>query len=179
MTTQNNAIVKVTVESRQTLINDVLYIIDRFYRQPGFGVSGLYMEQDKIVYSTGIGSWYWGTFNGVSTQELKEFKNNFWKNEHESKFHIVFEWLLAHPMVSGSVYGRITLADRIERALKECTESVPFNGGMYLHFGDPEDEDTPPTLILEYPTTEVLSSLHPHIINNPDHNVSIRETFKY
>lgn len=178
MTTQNNTIVNVKVESRASLIQDALYIINKNYFDvtKGSHVGPLQMEGANIIYPTLSGTWYWGTFEDVSTATLKEFVNGFWKaSPRLSKYHLVEEFLFANTKVSGEVWGRITLAERVERALNECNAMVPFNGGMYLHF---EDEDQP-TIILEYPTSEVTSSLASHIRNTKDHEVSLRETLAF
>ncbi len=175
-------IVNVTVENRLSLKEDVLYIINNFYRSKDASKLMLDHEdpaQEAIVYSTGINWCQWGTFKNTSGATLRKFKNDFWKApERLSKWHLVNDFLLDNKWISVTVERRIWLADYVTNTMASANigpTEIMADGKGKTSLLMPNGE----TWFLEAPQAMPFDDVRNYIINNKDADVYIRAPFKW
>ena len=125
--------VTIKVETCRDVMNAVLDIIEKHYASRG-SRSSLYLnEYEGIEYSTGIGTWGWGSFAGVTTKTLREFKEKFYAlTHHESKWHCIREFTMENWSIEQSIEIRMRTALMVQSALEQAVEVVDesINNGI-------------------------------------------------
>lgn len=117
--------VTIKVETRRDVMNAVLDIIDKHYSIHDRSRSSLYLNDEDIVFSTGIGTWGWGSFEGVPTIILREFNKKFHDlGRRESKWHCVREFLMSNWSIERTIEIRMRTALHVQSAIEQAVEVV-------------------------------------------------------